>query len=188
MSITFDTFCHNVIFNTKILCRYRGKLVCMQRGNRNCAKQRLHIVLDFYELLHAHITRDADCYGQKDERGDFLICIYKEKNSPQMYWRALKRMLPTWGWIRKGNVLFFKSSIWLAGTILLKNLPMHRKENYNEQLCRTYRGIEPNYWGCQYTFRSARFFLDIPCNSRQHCCGTRCWGNQGTLFCATQGV
>lgn len=39
----------------------------------------------FFELLHARITRDADCYGQNDEQGDFLICIYKEKNSPQMY-------------------------------------------------------------------------------------------------------
>ena len=81
MSITFDTFCHNVIFNTKILCSYRGKLVCMQRGNRNCAKQRLHIVLDFYELLHVHITRDADCYGQKDERGGFSDLYIQKRMS-----------------------------------------------------------------------------------------------------------
>ena len=83
MSITFDTFCHNVIFNTKILCRYRGKLVCMQRGNRNCVKQQLHIVFGFCMMLHARITRDADCYGQNDKRGIFWFVYTKRKTPPR---------------------------------------------------------------------------------------------------------
>lgn len=36
----------------------------------------------FFELLHARITRDADCYGQNDERGDFLFLYYKKKIPP----------------------------------------------------------------------------------------------------------
>ena len=84
MSITFGTFFHNVLFNTKILCRYRGKLVCMQQGKSSYAKRRLYIVLAFCMMPHTHITRDADCYGQKDERGDFSFPYYKKKIPPRV--------------------------------------------------------------------------------------------------------
>lgn len=72
----------------------------MQRGNRNCAKQRLHIVLAFYELLHARITRDADCYGQNDERGDFWFVYTKRKIPPDVL-NDTERMLLTWGEFKK---------------------------------------------------------------------------------------
>ena len=35
--------------------------------------------LDFCVMPHTHITRDADCYRQNDERGDFLLFYYKKK-------------------------------------------------------------------------------------------------------------
>ena len=50
----------------------------------------LHIALAFCDLLHARITCDADCYGQNDERGDFLICIYKEKTPPDV-WKSTEK-------------------------------------------------------------------------------------------------
>ena len=37
--------------------------------------------LDFCMMPHTHITRDADCYRQNDERGDFLI-YYKKLEIP----------------------------------------------------------------------------------------------------------
>ena len=50
----------------------------------------LHIVLAIYKLQHARITCGADCYGQNDERGDFLICIYKEKTPPDV-WKSTEK-------------------------------------------------------------------------------------------------
>ena len=38
--------------------------------------------LDFCVMPHTHITRDADCYRQNDERGDFLLFYYKKKIPP----------------------------------------------------------------------------------------------------------
>ena len=40
--------------------------------------------LDFCVMPHTHITRDADCYRQNDERGDFLI-YYKKLEIPPQY-------------------------------------------------------------------------------------------------------
>ena len=40
--------------------------------------------LDFCMMPHTHITRDADCYGQNDERGIFLFFYYKKKIPPRV--------------------------------------------------------------------------------------------------------
>ena len=85
MSITFDTFCNNVIFNTNYYAAIAANWLACGKVNRARSMLRLQIVLDidFLRTIYVRITRGADCYGQDDERGDFCFLIIKRKFPPQ---------------------------------------------------------------------------------------------------------